>query len=611
MIKFIFTMKSIKKNRKTFSISAALSFFLSSCILIFFFSSCTQEPAGGGQPSQQQQQQQQQPIQTIPTYNQDVKPILDGKCIGCHKQGGTAGFSPLTSYDEVVNGTARGSSCQGTQNSNYVVPGNPDSSLLYLKITNPPCGGKMPLGGSLSQSEIDTIKNWISAGAPEKGTQPTPPSNLQVSAVSSSEISLSWTDSPDEKQYRIKRKKQGDVQFSVIATLPKDTTSYRDTGLSAGTQYCYIVCAVNEFGETCTGEKCATTQSATTGGGGGGGGGGGYAPLKIKGKPSTLSIGKFIFKGTSDGKVLAYSREGDIVWSYSSGTNSYFTPPAICEGKVITGGGNGVVLALDEENGKVLWQYNTGVSNYMVSCDDENVYFGTFSGELYSLSKSGNFVWKKKLSDARIVAYPAIYKDMIAVGTEDGMFFVINKKTQNIIFTYKMNEAIREGAVFDDEGNIYIASYDQNVYSFTPSGQLRWSFKTSGGMYSSCALWYYKDSLVCTIGSKDGQVYTLDANSGKLIWKVAIGPVSIGAIVGNYIWFSTDDDRLVAISKAGEIYFNKIFEEIYYSSPLIFDGKVFVANDEDKIFYIPYSENLISSPWPAYRQNLQRTGYKK
>jgi outer membrane protein assembly factor BamB len=130
-------------------------------------------------------------------------------------------------------------------------------------------------------------------------------------------------------------------------------------------------------------------------------------------------------------------------------------------------------------------------------------------------------------------------------------------------------------------------------------------------MYSSCALWYYKDSLACTIGSKDGQVYTLDTNSGKLIWKVAIGPVSIGAIVGNYIWFSTDDDRLVAVSKAGEIYFNKIFEEIYYSSPLIFDGKIFVANDEDKIYYIPYSENLISSPWPAYRQNLQRTGYKK
>jgi hypothetical protein len=94
-----------------------------------------------------------------PTYNQDVKPILNSKCVGCHSQ--------LSSYNGVVNGTARGSACQGTQNSNYVVPGDPNSSLIYLKITNPPCGSRMPPGGSLSQSEIDTIKNWILGGAPE------------------------------------------------------------------------------------------------------------------------------------------------------------------------------------------------------------------------------------------------------------------------------------------------------------------------------------------------------------------------------------------------------------------------------------------------------------
>jgi uncharacterized membrane protein len=179
MIKFILLMESIKKSRKIFFISAALSFFLSSCILIFFFSSCAQEPGENQQQTQQtqqqtssqqqsdqnqyqqdqsqnqaQQQNQQQTAQS-PTYNKDVKPILDSRCVGCHSQ--------LSSYNGVVNGVGTGS-CSGR---NYVVKGNPDSSLIYLKITNPPCGSKMPQGGSLSQSEIDTIKNWISAGAPE------------------------------------------------------------------------------------------------------------------------------------------------------------------------------------------------------------------------------------------------------------------------------------------------------------------------------------------------------------------------------------------------------------------------------------------------------------
>jgi hypothetical protein len=90
-----------------------------------------------------------------PTYNQDVSPILNSKCVGCHSQ--------LSSYNGVVNGVGSGS-CSGRR---YVVPGDPNSSLIYLKITNPPCGNKMPPGGSLSEDEIDTIKNWILGGAPE------------------------------------------------------------------------------------------------------------------------------------------------------------------------------------------------------------------------------------------------------------------------------------------------------------------------------------------------------------------------------------------------------------------------------------------------------------
>jgi uncharacterized membrane protein len=184
VIKFILLMKSIKKSRKIFFILAAISFFLSSCILIFFFSSCAQEPGENQQQTQQtqqqtssqqqsdqnqsqqqqsqqdqsqnqaQQQNQQQTAQS-PTYNKDVKPILDSKCVGCHSQ--------FSSYNGVVNGVGSGY-CSGRR---YVVPGDPNSSLIYLKITNPPCGSKMPPGGSLSEDEIDTIKNWILGGAPE------------------------------------------------------------------------------------------------------------------------------------------------------------------------------------------------------------------------------------------------------------------------------------------------------------------------------------------------------------------------------------------------------------------------------------------------------------
>lgn len=122
----------------------------------------------------------------IPTYSSDVKPIIDGNCItGCHQTGGVANFSPLTNYNEVVNGKASGSSC-GSSGMMYVVKGNPSKSLLYLKLLDsPPCGGRMPPGRApLSQEQINIIKTWIENGAPEKGTAPTAPSGLQATAVS-------------------------------------------------------------------------------------------------------------------------------------------------------------------------------------------------------------------------------------------------------------------------------------------------------------------------------------------------------------------------------------------------------------------------------------------
>ena len=49
-----------------------------------------------------------------------------------------------------------------------VVPNEPSASLLYLKVSesSPPCGARMPLGGTpLSAAEQTLIKDWITAGA--------------------------------------------------------------------------------------------------------------------------------------------------------------------------------------------------------------------------------------------------------------------------------------------------------------------------------------------------------------------------------------------------------------------------------------------------------------
>jgi hypothetical protein len=48
-----------------------------------------------------------------------------------------------------------------------VVAGHPEMSLLFLKLSpNPPCGSRMPLGGTaFTDAQLEMIRSWIAAGA--------------------------------------------------------------------------------------------------------------------------------------------------------------------------------------------------------------------------------------------------------------------------------------------------------------------------------------------------------------------------------------------------------------------------------------------------------------
>ena len=94
------------------------------------------------------------------SYSQHVQPIYDQNCIICHPASSNPDLTTANSYAETVNVNASGYS------GKLVVPGDPESSILYKKIDGSGAyGSNMPLGGSLSQTQINIIKQWIEEGA--------------------------------------------------------------------------------------------------------------------------------------------------------------------------------------------------------------------------------------------------------------------------------------------------------------------------------------------------------------------------------------------------------------------------------------------------------------
>ena len=103
---------------------------------------------------------------------QDAYAIFEQSCLICHGPDGAYKETLLIEHNALIE--------KGT-----VVPGNPDASELYNRLLTTDIAKRMPLQQPpLSAQAIDTIRNWILAGAPDWATAATTNGNfISPSAV--------------------------------------------------------------------------------------------------------------------------------------------------------------------------------------------------------------------------------------------------------------------------------------------------------------------------------------------------------------------------------------------------------------------------------------------
>lgn len=183
---------------------------------------------------------------------------------------------------------------------------------------------------------------------------------------------------------------------------------------------------------------------------------------------------------------------------------------------------------------------------------------------------------------------PLVYGRNIFFGDNSGKVYSLDQATGKKVWEYQT-----EGAIIDSpsvaDGKIYISSADGKIYClYASNGQKVWEYQTGGSLVAQPLI---ADGKIF-VGSADFNMYALDAINGKLIWKLATSNLinSQGAYGEGLVFFGSWDRFFYAVdAMTGEMKWKKeLGSQIYYapatSTPIYYDGKVFVSTPGSRVF---------------------------
>jgi len=90
-------------------------------------------------------------IPDVVSYENDIMPLWEGECVGCHQGGVPPDLRPDNSYNSLLNG--------------FVEKGDSENSILYISLVHGAGAKPMPIDYKWPKSQTDLVKAWIDQGA--------------------------------------------------------------------------------------------------------------------------------------------------------------------------------------------------------------------------------------------------------------------------------------------------------------------------------------------------------------------------------------------------------------------------------------------------------------
>ena len=216
------------------------------------------------------------------------------------------------------------------------------------------------------------------------------------------------------------------------------------------------------------------------------------------------------------------------VWEFSA-SDAVVGTPAFDINNAYIADEDAFIYSLDMASGKENWKYNIGSAlkgNLVV--DKNNICAANRDGEIYLLSSAGKLIWTTTIVGG-VVNSIAVNNNMIGVGTDSGLFYIISEENGKTIARVNVEQPVLSGVTALND-NFYFGA-GNGFYAVDSSGKVVWKKIVDSDIKSAPDI---NNNLV-VFSTETGVVYCLKIEDGKQKWR--------------YVWNNSIYSRALNVSQ--------------------------------------------------------------
>jgi outer membrane protein assembly factor BamB len=342
------------------------------------------------------------------------------------------------------------------------------------------------------------------------------------------------------------------------------------------------------------------------------------AEAPLNGTPASANGRVYI--GANDGMFYALDAvTGKIDWSYRAGVEdralTLFSTAHIANGRVYVGSADRHLYCFDETSGRLLWKRNAGDwvrSRPLVI--GQTVFVAALNGVVIALREGdGKILWREPAGAVRVFGDLIGNEEGLLVSDSDLFLTSLSPRDGRVQWRVSLLEcahlngereladaapSLFQSSPIVAQGNVYIGGPDRFVHAVdAETGKEVWRFETSGKV--AAAPIFAEGRVYFGHYAGDQDFYAVDAKTGRLLWKRALGWtwMNAGYADGKIYAGSTKGDYYCLDARDGKTVWTRKFGAGVFPSAAMDDATVYAGSWDGHYYALDKHDGRIKWSW--------------